>query len=63
MKSVLSVVFALFTAAIFAQSPIKIGYTNAEYIASLHPDYKIIAKQMQEYEQKLQMRMQTILDL
>ena len=59
MKTLITITFALFTAALFAQSPIKIGYTNAEYIASLHPDYKIIEKQMQEYEQKLQMRMQS----
>jgi outer membrane protein len=58
MKSLLSIIFTLALASLFSQTTVKIGYTNAEYIASLHPDYKIIAKQMQEYEQKLQMRMQ-----
>ncbi|MDB4835397.1 OmpH family outer membrane protein [Cyclobacteriaceae bacterium] len=48
MKISISIFLTLFTAALFSQNNVKIGYTSAEYIAMMHPDYKVIMKQLEE---------------
>ena len=59
MKIVLTFVLNLLLVGVFAQSStVKIGYTNADYIAMSHPDYKVIGKQLQEHQNKLQMLLQ-----
>jgi outer membrane protein len=59
MKLIATIIINLFVIAAFAQTtPVKIGYTNAEYIALSHPDYKIIMKQLQEHKNRLDMMLQ-----
>ena len=59
MKLIATIIINLFVLAAFAQTaPVKIGYTNAEYIAMSHPDYKIIMKQLQEHKGRLDMMLQ-----
>ena len=59
MKLIATIIINLFIVAVFAQSAsVKIGYTNAEYIAMSHPDYKIIMKQLQEHKGRLDMMLQ-----
>lgn len=59
MKLIATIIINLFVLAAFAQTtPVKIGYTNAEYIAVSHPDYKIIMKQLQEHKNRLDMMLQ-----
>ncbi len=60
MKLIATIVINLFVLAAFAQTEkTKIGYTNAEYIAMSHPDYKIITKQLQEHKGRLDQMIQT----
>ena len=60
MKLIATIIINLFVVAVFAQSnTVKIGYTNAEYIAMSHPDYKIIMKQLQEHKGRLDQMIQT----
>ena len=59
MKLIATIIINIFVLAAFAQTtPVKIGYTNAEYIAMSHPDYKIIMKQLQEHKGRLDMMLQ-----
>lgn len=60
MKLITTIIINLFVVVVvFAQSAtVKIGYTNAEYIAMTHPDYKIIMKQLQEHKGRLDMMLQ-----
>ena len=58
MKISLSIFLSLFVSFAFAQENIKIGYTNAEYIAYSHPDYQVIMKQLEEHKGKIQQMLQ-----
>jgi len=46
----LALVWLCATASSFAQSPIKIGYTNIEYIIASLPDAKQVEADLKEYE-------------
>lgn len=54
MKLSLSIFLTLLLSVVFGQENIKIGYTNAEYIAYAHPDYQVIMKQLEEHKYKVQ---------
>ncbi len=59
VKILLSLIaFAGFT-ALYGQSNLKIGYTNAEYLLSLLPEAKQIESELTAYEKQLQNQMQT----
>lgn len=54
MKINLSILFTLLVGTLFSQQNVKIGYTNAEYIAYSHPDYQVITRQLEEHKLKIQ---------
>ena len=58
MKLSLSIFLTLLISVVFGQENIKIGYTNAEYIAYSHPDYQVIMRQLEEHQGKIQQMMQ-----
>ncbi len=58
MKLSLSIFLTLLISVVFGQENIKIGYTNAEYIAYSHPDYQVILRQLEEHKGKIQQMMQ-----
>lgn len=54
-----SIFFSLFlfvftAAAVFAQSNVKIGYTDPEYILSMMNEYKQVESELRSYEKQLQ---------
>ena len=58
-KTILFVVFALFVSfTSFAQSAMKVGYINVDYVLTQLPDTKLVEQQLKEHEKQLQNQLQ-----
>jgi outer membrane protein len=61
LKSILFTLFLFVMTAsvLIAQSNIKIGYTNPEYVMSLMPKYKQAESELQSYHKQLQVQLES----